>query len=145
MRSAPSRRGFFILITMKYQLFTTVDITETGIYRGENDITRNQQQNFDTIIQTIGLCGNVYYDNSPMVLSSCTKFPNKTWFFEWYMEIDDLFRRDNDHIAVLKDLFQYVPFIPNLTETANFDTPVFKVYGNIIFDYTKPYGLRINT
>lgn len=129
---------------MIYQLYTTVDITETGVYHGNNDMKRNQQQNFDTVVQTIGLCGNVYYDSSPIIINS-NKFPNKTWFFEWRMELDDIFKKDTDHIAVLKELFQYVPFIPSLTETAKFDTPIFKIYGNIIFDYKKPYGLKINT
>jgi hypothetical protein len=126
---------------MKYQLYTTVDITETGLYWGKDELQKHQQQNFDTILQTIGLCGNVYYDDPPL-LRPCSKFRDKTWFFEWRMEIDDLFKKGSDHIAVLKEIFEYVPFIPNLTETAKFKLPIFTLNENIIFDYSKPHGLK---
>lgn len=129
---------------MKYCLYTTVDITETGLYRGGDELLCNQQQNFDTIVQTIGLCGNIYFEQTPRVIPS-NKFADKTWYFEWQMELDDLFKRDNDHVAILRDIFEYVPFIPNLTETAKFDIPMFKVNQNIIFDYEKPFGLRLIT
>jgi hypothetical protein len=128
---------------MRYYLYTTVDITETGLYWGDDSLQKNQQQNFDTILQTIGLCGNLYYDNPPTLIQSA-KFPNnKTWYFEWRMEIDDLFKRGSDHIAILKDIFEYVPIITNLTETAKFDKPMITVGKNIIFDYEKPVGLKI--
>ena len=128
---------------MRYYLYTTVDITETGLYWGSNSIPRNQQQNFDTVLQTIGLCGNLYYDNPPEIIHYNKFTPNKTWYFEWWMEIDDLFKRGSDHIAILADIFEYVPIITNLTETAQFDKPMFSVGKNIVFDYEKPTGLRM--
>lgn len=90
---------------MIYQLSTIVDITETKTYHGSDQLKINQQQNFNTIIQTIGLCGNVYYQESP-------KYINNKWYFEWTMEIEELFRVDDDHTAKLSTIFDYVPFIP---------------------------------
>jgi hypothetical protein len=126
---------------MIYQLYTFVDITETKIYHGTNDIKKYQQQNFDTLVQTIGLCGNVYFDHSPIISEYTYK---KCWYFEWQMEIPDLFKRDDNPVALLPELFQFVPFIPNLTEEIKFDIPIFKPNENIFFDYKKPYGLKRN-
>lgn len=127
---------------MIYQLYTTVDITETKIYHGDDDIKKHQQQNFDTIIQTIGLCGNLYFNSSPEILYTDKFNGKKCWYFEWTMEIEDLFKKDNNHVAILPEIFKFVPFIPNLTEEAKFDTALFQPNVNIIFDYRKPNALK---
>ncbi len=121
---------------MIYCLYTLVDITATGQYKSRNDLERLQQQNFDTVIQTIGLAGNVYYERLPETRSA-EIFGNADqtcWYFEWRMEIEHLFEVEGDELARLKDLFEYVPFIASLTETAKFDRPMFKLGHNIIFD-----------
>lgn len=122
---------------MIYSLYTLVDITATGQYRSRNDLERLQQQNFDTVIQTIGLAGNVYYDNPPKIIPA-EIFGNEKencWFFEWRMEIDNLFEANGDELYRLKELFEFVPFIQGLTETVKFDKPIFKLGRNIIFDF----------
>lgn len=122
---------------MIYCLYTLVDITATGHYKSRNDLERLQQQNFDTVIQTIGLGGNVYYDRLPETRPAGI-FGNEQqtcWYFEWRMEIEHLFEVDGDELSRLKDLFEYVPFITGLTETAKFERPMFKLGHNIIFDY----------
>ena len=121
---------------MIYSLYTLVDITATGQYKSRNDLERLQQQNFDTVIQTIGLAGNVYFDYPPEIQTT-DKFgtpDQRCWYFEWRMEIDHLFEVDGDELYRLKDLFEYVPVITNLTETATFDRPFFKLGQNIIFN-----------
>lgn len=127
---------------MIYQLYTTVDITETRLYHGYNELGKHQQQNFDTIIQTLGLCGNVYFEVGPYVIPLGKFNDKRCWYFEWTMEIDDLFKRNDNPIHILPELFKFVPFIPNLTETDKFETPLFKPNENIIFDYKKPYALK---
>lgn len=124
---------------MRYCLYTLVDITATGRSRGPNSLERHQQQNFDTVLQTIGLSGNVYYDKDPEVIPADIfgNADHKCWYFEWHMEIEELFSKDNDPIAVLKNIFEYVPFIPNLTESVKFDKPFFKLGRNIIFDFKR--------
>lgn len=123
---------------MIYYLYTLVDITETKLYHGNDILGKCQQQNFQTVIQTIGLCGNVYYNESPIKIPS-SKFKNhhECWYFEWTMEIPDLFKRDDDPIAILPELFNFVPYIPNLTENINNEHPFFKPADNIIFGYRK--------
>ena len=139
---APLYSGAFLWLikySMLYKLYTLVDISATGQLRGGNSLERHQQQNFDTVLQTIGLKGNVYYDNKPIIIPGDI-FGNeqqRCWYFEWTMELDELFLRDGDPIAELKEIFEYVPFIPNLTETASFDKPFFKLGQNIIFDFRK--------
>lgn len=122
---------------MIYCLYTLVDITASGQYKSRNDLERLQQQNFDTVIQTIGLAGNVYYERPPE-LRPAEIFGNASincWYFEWRMEIDHLFEYNGDEIARLKDLFEFVPVITDLTETTKFERPMFKLGHNIIFDY----------
>ena len=98
---------------MIYCLYTLVDITASGQYKSRNDLERLQQQNFDTVMQTIGLAGNVYFDHAPKPIPADI-FGNKDqtcWYFEWTMEIEHLFEVDGDELSRLKDLFEYVPFI----------------------------------
>jgi hypothetical protein len=122
---------------MIYSLYTLVDITATGQYRSRNDLERLQQQNFDTVIQTIGLSGNVYYEAPPQIIPADIfgAGDQKCWHFEWRMEIEQLFEKNGDQLYRLKDSFEYVPFITGLTETASFDKPMFKLGTNIIFDF----------
>jgi len=121
---------------MIYSLYTLVDITATGQYKSRNDLERLQQQNFDTVIQTIGLAGNVYYTHPPQIIPADI-FGNseqRCWYFEWNMEIEHLFEIDGDELARLKDLFDYVPVITDLTETAPINPAFFKLGQNIIFN-----------
>jgi hypothetical protein len=122
---------------MRYCLYTLVDITATGNHRSGEKLARNQQQNFDTISQTIQLSGNMYYDDLPIKMpADIFGSPSiDCWYFEWTMEIDELFLRQTDPIAGLKSSFEYVPFIPGLTEQVTFDKPFFKLGQNIIFDF----------
>ncbi len=132
--------GLFLWLLNKlmlYCLYTLVDITATGHHRSGERLERNQQQNFDTVMQTIQLSGNMYYDSAP------TKIPAEIfgrpdincWYFEWKMELEELFSKDGDIIGRLKDSFEFVPFITNLTEEVELKTPYFKLGHNIIFDF----------
>lgn len=122
---------------MLYCLYTLVDITATGHHRSGEKLERNQQQNFDTVTQTIQLCGNMYYETPPKKVSA-DMFGRPDilcWYFEWRMEIEELFLKNNDNIGRLKDLFEYVPFIAGLTEPVPFGKSYFTLGQNIIFDF----------
>jgi len=123
---------------MIYCLYTLVDITASGQYnKSRNDLERLQQQNFDTVVQTIGLAGNLIFDDQPKIIPASI-FGNdeqRCWYFEWYMEREHLFEVNGDELARVKELFEFVPVIVNLTETAQFERPMFKLGHNIIFDY----------
>ena len=122
---------------MIYCLYTLVDITATYRYKSRTDIERLQQQNFDTVIQTIGLTANVSYSNPPAIIAAdIFGAPNeRCWYFEWSAEREDVFEHNGDKIARLKETFEFVPFIPNLTETVKFDRQYFSLGRNIVFDY----------
>jgi len=122
---------------MIYSLYTLVDITETRTYRSRNDLERLQQQNFDTVINVISLNGNIYYDYSPKrVPADIFGMSNQEcWYFEWRMELEGLFERNNDPIFKLKKSFEFVPYIHGLTEPVQFERPIFVLGRNIIFDF----------
>ena len=133
---------------MEYKLTTLVDITATGQYRNEQGRQKelNQQQNFDTILQTLGLRGNVYYTVKPTVIEATGKSQGfgvnknvKMWVFEWQMEIDYLFEKGGDPIHWLKHDFDLIPIIPNLDESIVLKRPMFATSGpdaNIIFSWS---------
>lgn len=124
---------------MIYSLYTLIDITNTGVFKSRSDLERCQQQNFDTVLGVIGLSGNVYYRHPPKIVPADIFGAGKErcWYFEWTMELEFLFEKNGDPIAKLKDSFEYVPFIPNLTETIKFDRPIFMLGRNIVFNYTE--------
>ncbi len=122
---------------MLYCLYTLVDITATGQHRSGDKLERNQQQNFDTVTQTIQLSGNMYYEYTPKKIKAdiLGRPEIYCWYFEWRMEIEELFTKDGDSIGKLKDSFEFVPFIAGLTEQVEFEKPFFKLGQNIIFDF----------
>jgi hypothetical protein len=133
---------------MEYRLVTLIDITATGQYRFDplRQKEQNQQQNFDTILQTLGLRGNTYFDVKPKVIEVNGKSlgfsmnkPVKTWQFEWRMEIDDIFTAKGDPVYWLKRDFNHIPIIPNLDEMIVLKRPMLVTEGedtNIIFSLT---------
>ncbi len=122
---------------MIYCLYTLVDITATGRYQSKKYLERLQQQNFDTVIQTIELAGNLTYEQAPELTSSELFGDSKQrcWYFEWRMEHEKVLEHNGDEVGRLKELFEFVPVITGLTETAEFSKPVFSLGHNIIFDY----------
>lgn len=122
---------------MIYYLHTLVDITHTKQHHGPNSLEKSQQQNFNTVLQTIGLSGNVYFKHDPIKVPA-KEFNKKNahcWYFEWQMEIEELFTKNDDPVAVLKENFEFVPFITGLTESVKLNAPYFKLGDNIVFGY----------
>ena len=128
---------------MHYKLYTLVDITNTKQYQNsvENRQARSQQQNFDTVIQTIGMRANVDYTKPPEVTIDVPKKYNldsamlsNIWVFEWRVEREFLFLDGEDDVGYLKQLFNLVPYIPGLTETMTSSKPIFLPGKNIAFE-----------
>ncbi|NBR61658.1 MAG: hypothetical protein EBT86_08425 [Actinobacteria bacterium] len=128
---------------MRYRLYTLIDITATGQYKNEEgkEQARSQQQNFDTVINTIGIRANVFYDSPPkLILNTPDKIAmvgrelSNIWTFDWYVESPYRFLLDEDDVGLLKKDFSLVPYIANLTETAKFKTNVFMPSINIHFE-----------
>jgi hypothetical protein len=128
---------------MRYKIYTLVDITRTNQYRNETgmELARHQQQNFDTVAQTIGMRANLSYVNPPKVKIDKPCQYNldgnelaNIWIFEWEVDREDLFLHDDDPVGRLKEDFEFVPYISGLTETIKYDPAIFKPGVNISFE-----------
>jgi hypothetical protein len=130
---------------MHYKLYTFVDITHTGQYRAEpgKESARWKEQNFNTILQTIGIRSNVYYTNNPIVTEvkgSLVGFDTeqvvRLWRFDFFTEREFVFEEDGDPVKYLKDDFVLVPYIQGLDELLEQNYAVFITTGknkNIVF------------
>lgn len=135
----------------KFTIHTVVDITETKVYRNNPNLlqqARQQQQNFDTFMQILGLRANIYYDKSPIRIentdvsqydlgTSIITQKQTIWQFEFSVEYDGAFAQEEDQTAGLINDFDLVPIITALDETARINNNVFlttdKKYKNICF------------
>ena len=115
---------------------TLVDITETGARRGEDPLAYRQQQNFLTVLQTIGLRTNIEYSSGPKVitgipkekeLGSDYKGEQTIWQFDFVSPAPDSLTLD-----MLNNDFNLIPIIKDLAETAKFENPVFTTQNNKI-------------
>ena len=110
---------------MDYKLYTLVDITHTGQYRSEpgQEELRYKEQNFNTVIHTLGLRSNIWYPHGPVMLEvrgSLVGFATddilRVWRFDWRTERDNLYLKDGDPTGFLRDDFHLVPYIKGLDE-----------------------------
>jgi len=122
-----------------------VDITATGITRG-NSRERNQQRNWETVLQTVGLISQPIVIQEPDVLSYMNtenfkvqqlysvlgkqhrfnlEFMNpnlNVWMFAIGSEHADVFGEKCERLNAVFDL---IPIIPNLDETIVLNPSVF--------------------
>jgi hypothetical protein len=130
---------------MEYMLYTTVDITNTGQYRHEpgKEADRWKEQNFQTLLQTIGLRTNITFRRSPDMiqvsgkqLGFATDNLVRAWRFDFSTEREGFFEKDNNPVAALIEDFDGVPYIAGLDESMAQNFDVFVTEGlaqNIIF------------
>jgi hypothetical protein len=127
--------------SMEFRIDTLIDITETNARRQDNDkFAYKQQANFQTLLQTLGLRVNIFYDNSPTfgeISTSKFNFSDKyigkqnIWTFHFYIEYEGGLTLD----TLIKD-FDLIPIITGLNETINTDKALFRTTGkdkNITF------------
>lgn len=130
---------------MLYKLYTTVDITNTGQHRVEpgKELARLKEQNFQTVLQTIGIRANIASFTKPEMLEmagSIVGFNTNeiihVWRFDFETEREFLFDVDGDQVEGLREDFEMVPFISGLSESMEQNYDVFVPYGenkNIVF------------
>lgn len=130
---------------MHYKLYTTVDITNTGQYRAElgKEAARWKEQNFQTVLQTIGIRANLAGYLKPEVLEVNGKTVGleindivRVWRFDFETEREFLFEVDGDPTGYLKQDFEMVPYIAGLDESMTQNYDVFVTDGqskNIVF------------
>ena len=129
---------------MDYKLYTLVDITHTGQHRHESGKEKSwqQEQNFNTVLHTLGLRSNIFYNNGPRLLEvkgSLVGFNTdevlRVWRFDWSTEAD-YYSTDADSLGFLKQDFHLVPYIGNLGEIMEQTHKVFNTRDpgkNIVF------------
>ena len=130
---------------MEYKLYTLVDITHTGQFRNElgKESDRWREQNFNTVLQTLGIRANITYRNKPTVTEVSGRVIGfdtddiiRVWRFDFSTERDHLYEKDNDPIGYLKEDFHLVPYISGLGELMAQEYAVFNTQSpgnNIVF------------
>jgi len=132
---------------MDYILHTTVDITHTGQHRqdlGKEEL-RWKEQNFQTLLQTLGIRANINFKHGPtlsqvsgQILGFNTNNIINVWTFEFNTERDDLFKLNDNPIGYLIEDFDAIPYISGLDESMDQNYNVFVTSGpatNIVFHY----------
>ena len=141
----------------KYRIYTTVDITPTGVINNTNNShnqdhehQRNQQRNYDTICQVISLRANIYYPEVTIFVQPNTALPSGSqrpgfklntvflnpnlpeqfliWRLDFLCDREQAF--GENFSALLEDLHG-VPVVPALDETVPQFPPYFISYGDL--------------
>jgi len=124
-----------------YTGITLVDITATGVTRNGEELARNQQRNWETVVQTIGLGAQPIEIISPIrkdgidldwfefgdFFQGC----HSVWAWIWAVEHSGVYANSNNPVALLEKYFEQVPVIQGLEETARFMLPIFYPHGAI--------------
>jgi hypothetical protein len=121
----------------RYRIITLVDITRTNAGKTEPDQLKIlQQNNFNSLRQAIELRSNVSWTRDPA--RSEGRLPKGLegkaayWYWEFEVEREELFLKDNDPVGLLKDDLNSVPIITGLSETAEIKPAAFQTKGQII-------------
>lgn len=125
-----------------YQGYSLVDITATGVIRSTNqdNLERNQQRNWETVLQCIGLRTQPQHIQGPFVaIEDVEEFrfgefytgTQQVWMWRWAVEATGIYDLHNEHLAGLYQDFEQVPIVTGLSETAKFMLPIFYPYGAI--------------
>lgn len=141
----------------KWMIYTLVDITNTDVYRG-NSKERNQQRNFETVMQTVGMLAQPWiihkpYYAQPVKNAETAEDKLMNFYYEDYIKhfgerhqfSDQTIRRamiwsmiigveshgvfGKDGEVLLK-MFDNIPVITGLDEKVKIDPPVFKTTGD---------------
>lgn len=111
----------------RFRIYTLVDITKTNVFKEFPDpLKKKQQDNFNTLHQTLEMRAIIFSEKDPerKVLDWEGK-KQLTWIWDFYVERDDIYLKDEDPAGLMKIDIEYVPFISGCEETAKFKTCVF--------------------
>ena len=133
-----------------YMMHTLVDITKNGslaknfpfetaagdMIDGKESLrtARNQNSNFNTMIQMLQIRGNITWEDGPVRLThdlSVTKFgkyyegTNTSWHFTFFTEQTDVFGDQQNPTEQLTEDFNLVPILTECKNTAHFPIQTF--------------------
>jgi len=131
----------------RYRAYTLVDITKTDVlsYSQEKEKQRNQQRNWETVIQVLSLRAQLIELDYLGVKKENIKThsfgidysgDHNVWSFEFSVEHENVYAQDNDRYGTLKNDFRIAPIILGLDETAKPELSLFYPSGefkNIYF------------
>lgn len=133
-----------ISMSMNFEIATLIDITQTNQtkFRSDDRQAINQQANWNTFLQVIGLRSNPYFDEAPKMVEGIDisnsefgteyKGKQKVWYFKFSIEQEGALSVD-----FLKDDFDLVPIIAGLSESITINNNAFRTKDdsnrNIIF------------
>ena len=125
---------------MRVTLTTVVDITETNARKEDDKLARNQQANYLTMLQTVGLrvnadplkCETYVGDVSEFGFGSAITGKQRYWQFTFEHDYEGAVTQNT-----LIDDFDLVPIITGLNETALINNQAFRTKDaterNIVF------------
>lgn len=115
----------------RYKIVTLVDITRSDPDRKETDKVKiAQQSNFNSLIQAIGLRSNVDWTRDPKKIDG--RLPDGIegkathWIWEFDTEREDVFLKDDDPVALLKEDIHGVPVIDQLENSTDLNPSAFQ-------------------
>ena len=115
---------------MEYKLYTLVDITHVKQARTDED--RWKEQNFNTVLQTLGIRSNIFYTQSPVMIEVKGRVVGfdtddiiRVWRFDFGTDKDDVYSSESDTVGLLKTDFHLVPYISGLDEMMDQQYAVF--------------------
>ena len=126
--------------------YSLVDITQTNIVASINSKERNQQRNWETLVQVLSLRVQLLTLSAPQLVSldvtgsafgSNFTGQQNVWTFKFSTEQEGVFANATRPYGTLESDFVNVPVILGLDETAPIITPTFTVSGpntNIYFE-----------
>lgn len=125
----------------KVECYCLFDITATGVTQNRasgDQRARNQQRNWDTMMQLVGMRTQVFNVEGPeQIDDNDSPFGKnrKTWKFTFEIEPEAQWLVDGDEFWILKQDSDGTPMITGLTESSNID-PIIRTSGsgaNVIY------------
>ena len=125
----------------KVECYCLFDITATGVTQNRangDQQARNQQRNWDTMMQLVGMRTQVFNVQGPETVSgehSPFDCDGTVWKFSFEIEPEAQWLVDGDEFWILKQDSDGTPMITGLTESAGID-PVIQTSGpgaNVIY------------
>lgn len=136
-----------------YRLYSLVDITKTGVIRNDGTTERDQQRNYETVLQAVGLITQPNELQAPVLTRAHTEWlefgefyqgEHNVWVWQFSVDHSNIFSIGTNPVGRLADAFDQVPVVTGLDETARFLLPIFYPYGTIKNVYFKKGYLDIN-
>lgn len=150
---------FFVTINIFMQHITgvtLVDITRTGVIRNrpDYDIERDQQRNWETVMQCVGIRAQPFDIVGPVSqtvdldgsdFGEMYSGEHRVWFWSFSVEHPGVWSRGDDQLYYLNHDFNEVPVIMGLNETARFILPIFYTSGAITNLFFRLGRISINS